>query len=407
MIIKYISNTEYDNFLKNHKYCTITQSSHWAILQQNVQNRGKTYMFVIEENNKIIGSCLLIVHKLDSQEIIGKNPILKLLFKNKTYLYAHRGPVFDDEKTFDKILEECKKIAKNENAIFIRFDPPISLEENKQTFFYKCEDINIIKNRNKWNNFFKSKKFIVSYDQYQPMSSLILDISKSEEEILKQMSQTGRRNIKKANQSNLEYGFIQTSNDDKFNQFIQIMDETTKRDKFYGHNASYYAKILDILGNKEKCARLYYANFNNKMLAGFIITFFGNTATYYYGASSNQHRNLMATFGLHWYVILDMKKNGYKYYDFLGISPFYYEENNKYKIDDEYGTHIFKTEIQAKNYIENIHKFCKITQNKTRFGGYRIDYIASHEYVLNKIVYNIFLILKKVRKYIRKIGLKI
>jgi lipid II:glycine glycyltransferase (peptidoglycan interpeptide bridge formation enzyme) len=49
------------------------------------------------------------------------------------------------------------------------------------------------------------------------------------------------------------------------------------------------------------------------------MTVFGNRTTYLYGASSNEHRNLMPNHLVHWRAIEWAKSRGAEFYDFWGI----------------------------------------------------------------------------------------
>jgi lipid II:glycine glycyltransferase (peptidoglycan interpeptide bridge formation enzyme) len=62
------------------------------------------------------------------------------------------------------------------------------------------------------------------------------------------------------------------------------------------------------------------AYFEDKPIAGILNAYFNKTAIYYYGASSNEYRNLMAPYLLQWHAILDAKENNYHFYDFLGVA---------------------------------------------------------------------------------------
>ena len=59
------------------------------------------------------------------------------------------------------------------------------------------------------------------------------------------------------------------------------------------------------------------------MIAAGIFVFHGDTAIYYYGASSSDRevRKHMAPYLLQWFAIGEAKKKGALTYDFLGISP--------------------------------------------------------------------------------------
>ena len=48
--------------------------------------------------------------------------------------------------------------------------------------------------------------------------------------------------------------------------------------------------------------------------------YFKDTVIYAHGASSDEHKNLMAPHLLQWEAIKDAKNKGFKYYDFFGIA---------------------------------------------------------------------------------------
>ncbi|MCX6807425.1 MAG: peptidoglycan bridge formation glycyltransferase FemA/FemB family protein, partial [Patescibacteria group bacterium] len=176
---------------------------------------------------------------------------------------------------------------------------------------------------------------------------------------------------------------------------------------FYTHNIDYYQKILRIFGPSDM-ARLYGVKFNNKYLAMALVTFFGKEAVYYYGASDNENRELMAPWLLQWEMIKEAKNRGCTRYDFLGIAPEPYK-----KVGNSFGIWlgakevIFQNEKTALDYCEHKHPFSSITFFKTRWGGTRKNYVGAWEKVYNHRKYRVLLWTKLIRKYIRKLGIKI
>ena len=177
------------------------------------------------------------------------------------------------------------------------------------------------------------------------------------------MKPKGRYNIKLAQKKGVT---IETSNDSKDMEiFFKILKTTCTRDGFSIQPLSFYKDMIVSLG-KDKC-KLYLAKYEGKVIAANIVTFFGDICTYYYGASSNEYRNLMAPYLLQWQAICDAKKAGFKSYDFLGIS----------ETDDEKDS------------------WAGITSFKKKFGGTEVKYIRTREQIISLVYYYLIIILKK------------
>ena len=328
----------YDHFVVAHPLGSIHQIWDWGIFQTKSLLRDKFWVFAVvadhpkknladnegesgDSNLKILASALVMRQRLPF---------------GKCWLYCPRGPIGDyfNESgllALKKIFEKISWLAQKENAIFLRFDPPL-----KDT------------NAPNLRAFFLELLARLAHAQYQPESTLILNLKQEPRELLQKMKPKGRYNIKVAQKhgvtvrvSSLTGGpkvadDLKSASDDKavgadaaftssnsgmadLRGFYDLLCQTTARDGFSGHPFSYYKNMLEVLGPDR--AKLYLAEYKGKLLAGMIATYFGKTATYYFGASANEHRNTMAPYLLHWQAINDARAAGFEYYDFFGISP--------------------------------------------------------------------------------------
>ena len=273
--------------------------------------------------------------------------------KGYCFLYCSRGPLLDyNPDTVDDQMNTIRKaaqsIAKEENAIFIRIDPPLKKLK-------------------------KIKRFHISHAGFQPEHTLILDLTMSKEELLEQMKQKGRYNIRLAHKKGVKVHISNPRNPEEFEKdidaYYKMLQETTIRDKFSGHNKDVYKNMVEILAG-HKFADLYIAEYEGKILAATITIFYKDTATYYYGVSSNEYRNLMAPYLIQWQAIKDAKKHGYKTYDFLGISP-----------------------PKAKD-----HAWKGVTEFKKKFGGKEISFTPPQEYAYRPLMYWLYRIYKRLHK---------
>ncbi len=343
----------WDEFIINHSLSTIHQTSSWGHFQEKIPQRGKYWIVVLENSahkdskSKIIGGTMLIRHSLP---------------KGYSWLYMSRGPLinYNSEKCaiqMNALIDAIKLLAKKEKAIFLRIDPPIKLSE-------------------KSNHKDHLKGFHITHSGFQPEHTLLLDLTKSEEELLKEMKPKGRYNIHLAEKKEVKIRTSDPANKTQFNKDIEayfsMLKETTSRDNFSGHNKEIYKNMIEILAQKKlpnTLAKLYIAEYENTPIAAIITTYYKDMATYYYGVSGNSFRNLMAPYLLQWEAIKDAKKQGYKIYDFLGIAP-----------------------SDAKN-----HPWKGVTEFKTKFGGHAVSYNPPQEFAFKKFLYLLYRLYKLVK----------
>jgi lipid II:glycine glycyltransferase (peptidoglycan interpeptide bridge formation enzyme) len=247
------------------------------------------------------------------------------------WLEVPRGPLFKDQESLQKILEEIRRIAEKEKAIFVRMSS------------YKTLPLNLPE---------------TNHDRH-PQTSLILDLSMSEEGILAQMKQKGRYNIRLAEKHDVK---VEESNDIEL--FYHLLKKTGERDDFGIHEKEYYQKLLDSMG---KNAQLLMARYEDRVISGGIFVYLDEWGIYYYGAFDHHYRKVMASYLVQWEAIKQAKKRGCKYYDFLGIAP-----------------------EGAVN-----HPWLGVTKFKDKFGGEVVDYPKAKDLVLRPFWYSLYKLAKK------------
>lgn len=313
--VKQIDNKiKWNNFLLNQPTQTgiFLQSAEWLDFQEI--NGHKIYRLgLVDEENNLEAICGVLI---------------KLLPFRKGYFYAPRGPVGEPEELIDKI----KKTTQKDGAIFLKIEPPAEILLPP----------------------------LLHAASVQPKQTLVLNLLKANEELLSLMHEKTRYNIRLAEKKNL---VLKTG---ALEDFWKLMEETTARDKFHAHPKKYYETMLKNIngdGKTEMRVELRVAYFENMPLAAAIVGYFGDTVTYIHGASSNERRNLMAPYFLHWEIIKEAKNLGYKFYDFWGI--------------DE-------------------KKWPGVTRFKKGFGGFEISYPGAFDLPINKLWYKIYDLAKKI-----------
>lgn len=147
----------------------------------------------------------------------------------------------------------------------------------------------------------------------QPGRTIVLDLLDTEEVILSRMKQKTRYNIRLAQKKGV---FVEKSKD--VATFYQMMQVTSERDGFGVHTFEYYQRIFELFHPIQEC-ELFIATYQGQPIAGLMAFLHGDRAWYFYGASHNSYRELMAPYLLQWEAIRWAKAHGCSEYDLWGI----------------------------------------------------------------------------------------
>lgn len=202
-------------------------------------------------------------------------------------------PVMSNELQSNKFWHEIDVVCKKNKTIFLKVEP--------DTW---DEDFQLVS---------RSLPLVTSPHNIQPPRTIILGITKSEEEILAAMKQKTRYNIRLAEKK----GVTVRAWDD-VSTFHEMMTVTGGRDGFGVHSKKYYQRAYDLFHPKGTC-ELLLAEYEGKPLASLMVFANGKRAWYVYGASNNEERNRMPTYLLQWEAIRWAKARGCDEYDLWGV----------------------------------------------------------------------------------------
>ncbi|TXT43029.1 MAG: methicillin resistance protein [Spirochaetes bacterium] len=153
----------------------------------------------------------------------------------------------------------------------------------------------------------------------QVPDTVILDLDKDENALLACMKPKWRYNIRLAAKKGVN---ISREDASRLDTFFSLYQTTARRDGIAIHPLEYYQTLFSL--GKEPAffgseITLWIAHHEGQALASIITLFHHGVATYLYGASSDEKRNLMPAFALQWEAIKAAKERGCTEYDFFGI----------------------------------------------------------------------------------------
>jgi lipid II:glycine glycyltransferase (peptidoglycan interpeptide bridge formation enzyme) len=340
--------TERDRQSFNRVVSHPLQSYEWG------EFRKKTGLRVIRkgffEKNTLISAFSLTLHNIPkTQWFIG---------------YLPKG----DLPTAELIIE-LKKIGRDERCIFIQLEPNV---EKTSTAKEDITQLGLIP---------AAHPLFTKY-------TFALDLTQSEEDLLRGMHPKARYNIRVAQRHGVEV--IEDNSPEAFESYWQLMEETTKRQHFYAHTKQYHKLQWEVFhaqksfqSHSEKKAssskqnfydelssHLFLARYRGKVLTAWTLFVFGDTLYYPYGASSSEFRETMHSSLMMWEAIQFGKKLGLKRFDLWGALG---EQPNR--SDPWFGFHDFKR----------------------KFGPAHVEFVGSYDLVLSPFLYPAYTFVDKLR----------
>jgi lipid II:glycine glycyltransferase (peptidoglycan interpeptide bridge formation enzyme) len=272
-----LSPQAWENFISQNLQAHILQTSSWGALKSEF---GWSPRFIRQGNT-------------------GAMMLFRPLPLGLSIAYIPRGPV--GRENWDELWPGLDELCHQEKAIFLRVEPDI----------WEPVEGNFIDEQ--------LPGFIQTDQTIQPPQTIVIDLDASEDDLMMGMKSKTRYNIRLAERKDV---VVRPSVDVK--TFHKMMLTTGNRDEFGIHSYNYYQRTYDLFSQKDACV-LLIAEYQNQPLAGLMAFAYGDTAWYFYGASTNQERNRMPTYLLQWKAMLWAKNKGCKYYDLWGV-PDYPEE---------------------------------------------------------------------------------
>ena len=294
-------------------------------------------------------------------ELIGDKAIMKDLMndglvlaivrnaKRGRYLEIPCGPIIDwkNKAAIKEAFTEITKIAKENRCVFVRLRPQLLATP---------ENLKLL----------KSLDLRPSPMHLAAEHTVIIDLTKSEEELLADMRRQTRYEVKQAAKQGI---VLEKSNSEElFKEFHAVQLETAKRKGFIP------PKLENLLAEREAFgddAIIYVAyTAEHKPIAYGLILKDLNEAEYYEAASTDLNRRLPGAYALIWEVVKDLKKTDIKRFNLYGIAP----PNQPH------------------------HRYAGVTTFKTGFTSEKTEYVPAHDLVISKVKYLKNLVVETARR---------
>jgi len=219
----------------------------------------------------------------------------------QNYLYIPHGPelnyglggIRNELRHFTALI---RRIAWQNNSMFIKMEP---LDDAAVELMFR-----------------NGMKLKPSRQHIQPNRTVVVDLTRSEDDLLSALHHKTRYNINLAERR----GVTMTAGDD-VDVFFKLLAKTSEHDAFRTHPKEYYECLLSFFrpGKGPVQTKLYLAWWEHKPIAGVIMLEYDHTAYYLHGALDRDHRSLMAPHLMHWRLMREYKRMGALAYDFWGI----------------------------------------------------------------------------------------
>lgn len=335
----------WDDWVASHRFGHLLQTDAWATLKS--QFGWEDQHVVVREGGDLVGGAHVLYRWLPADRPWGR------LF---SIAYVPKGPVVDwgDPMRVHQVLAAITDAARRHRAVFVRIEPHLAEGE--------LPDI-------------AAMLGMAGYRQtgqtIQPRRTILVDISGSEDEILMAMKQKTRYNIRLAARKDV---VVREGDAKDLAAINQLMAVTSERSDFGVHSAAYYETVYRLFAPAGRLA-LLMAEYHGRPLAALMAFALDETASYLYGASSDDERQRMPAYLLQWEAIRWARAKGCIEYDLWGVPD-----------EDEEALEAGLT--SRSDGLWGVYRF------KRGFGGRLVRWMGAFDRVLMPPLYRVFTLLR-------------
>ena len=322
----------WDKFVTSHVEANFLQS--WDFYEFHKARGKKVVRRLVHDGDSIIGAYAGVVEtaKRGRYMAIAGGPIID--FKNRKLVKA----VFDD------IREQGLKLG----CVFVRVRPQLELSDKSLALMAEMG--------------LKKAPMYLSVE-----FAGVLDLSKSEEEILAGASQGFRRKMRKALKNDIEIK-AETS-DEAIAEFCRLEKLHAERQKYVAFSTSFLTKQFEAFREGGEVI-IYTARKDGETLAQNFMIFYGPEASYHYGVSSELGTKYSAAPLLHIEAMKEARLRGCIRYNLWGI------------VEPD----------------ETEHRFYGVSEFKRSFGCSELRYTPAHDMILKPAKYQLTKLVETARK---------
>lgn len=292
----------YNHFVAHHPKGHFLQLWEWGQVKQGMG--WESLPLILEEDGEIRASLLILKRQLPLPGI------------KRCIFYSPRGPVvdIDSEELCRALFEGAARAARDHGAVFLKIDPDV--DHRHRQFGEILRRCGLRRNETG-----------LDFEGVQPRFVFRLNILPSEIHLLENMHSKWRYNIRLAGKKGV--AIREADGKDDLKTFYRILQETAQRDHFLIRGSEYFEWIWDYMV-ESGYAQIFLAEYDEQVVAATLAMILGDKVWYLYGASSNQHRNVMPNYLIQWEMIRWARENGCSLYDFRGVSGDLDESNPLY-----------------------------------------------------------------------------
>ena len=232
-------------------------------------------LFMLNDNEKIMAAAQILVRHLP--------------WPFKSIAYIPRGPIVGDSDRGELLNLLVKYVREKHHSVSLSIEPD-SLE------FATVKG---------WK---KAKNHIL------PAETIVLDLKKTEDELLADMAGKTRYCIRKSENSNIVIKSVK--NEDQLRECLEIYHQTAQRAKFGIHSDEYYIDVYKEMGEHSPILVAYV---KGQPVAFSWMLISADVAVELYGGMNDAGREVLAGYALKWAMIRKCKEWGLQRYDFGGM----------------------------------------------------------------------------------------